>query len=162
MNNVDQILETVISKLKGMADADTVVGKPVVSPDGTVLIPVSKLSVGFVAGGGEYSEVTLAGTKKEKDNSKNFPFAGGTGAGLCISPVAFISIAQGKTQVFSVEQKTPMEKILDMVPDVAKTALKQFGLEIENDDSSEKQDAKEGMKGRKDKQPNVIISTGNQ
>ena len=124
-NSIDQIIETAFTRLKAMADADTIVGRAVTTDDGTVLIPISKLSVGFVAGGGEYSEVTLAG-KKPAD--KDFPFAGGSGAGLSVSPIAFIVVKDGKTDIFSVDQKTPAQKLFDMIPDVVSAALEKIGV----------------------------------
>lgn len=125
-NSIDQIIETAFSRLKTMADADTIVGKPVTADDGSVVIPISKLSVGFVAGGGEYSEITLAG---KKASDRDFPFAGGSGAGLSVTPIAFISLQKGETKVFTVDQKSPLEKIYDMIPDVAKAALEKMGVD---------------------------------
>ena len=123
-NTIDKIVETALSRLRTMADTETIVGKPIETENGLV-IPVSKVSLGFVAGGGEYSEVTLAG---KKPNSKDFPFAGGSGAGVSISPIAFISVQNGRTEVFAVEQKGPAQKILDMVPEFARSALEKYGL----------------------------------
>ena len=127
-NSIDQIIDTAFAKLKTMADADTIVGKPVETQNGSVVIPISKVSVGFVAGGGEYSEVTLAG---KKANNKDFPFAGGSGAGLSISPIAFISVQNNETKLFMVDQKAPLDKLIDLVPDVIKSAFEKFNI-IEN------------------------------
>lgn len=124
-NTIDDIIETAFSKLKYIADADTIVGKPIVSDNGSVLIPVSKVNIGFVAGGGEYSEITLAGKKK---SDKDYPFAGGSGAGMSITPVAFVSVDKSETKVFALDGKTPLEKILDMAPAVIKSGLEKLGI----------------------------------
>lgn len=81
------------------------------------------MSIGFVAGGGEYSEVTLAGAKK---SDKDFPFAGGSGAGVCISPVAFLSVHQGEPRLFLIDNKSPLEKIAEILPDVVKGLTQRF------------------------------------
>ena len=124
-NTIDEIIETAFSKLRTMADADTIVGKPIVSDGGTVLIPVSKVNMGFVAGGGEYSEVTLAGKKK---SDKDYPFAGGSGAGMSITPIAFVSVSGTETKVFALDNKTPLEKILEMTPTIVKSGLEKLGI----------------------------------
>ena len=124
-NTIDDIIETAFSKLKYIADADTIVGKPIVSENGALIIPVSKVSIGFVAGGGEYSEITLAGKKK---SDKDYPFAGGSGAGMSITPVAFVSLSESETRVFAVDNKTPLEKILDMTPSIIKSGLEKLGI----------------------------------
>jgi len=124
-NTIDEIIETAFSKLRTMADADTIVGKPITSDNGSILIPVSKVNMGFVAGGGEYSEVTLAGKKK---SDKDYPFAGGSGAGMSITPIAFVSVSSDETKVFALDSKTPLEKILEMTPAVIKTGFEKLGI----------------------------------
>lgn len=128
-NTIEEIIDTAFLRLKNMADADTVVGKPIETADGGVVIPVSKVSVGFVAGGGEYSEVTLAGKKPE---GKDFPFAGGSGAGLCVTPVAFVVVADGETKMFAIDQKSPMQKLWEMVPEVVRNGLDKLGLKVDS------------------------------
>lgn len=133
-NTIDKIVETALSKLRIMADTETIVGKPIETENGLV-IPISKVTLGFVAGGGEYSEVTLAG---KKPDSKEYPFAGGSGAGISVSPIAFVSVHNGETEVFSVDQKGPAQKILEMLPEVVKTALEKYGLTKSEKDISSK------------------------
>ena len=128
-NTIDEIIETAFSKLRTMADADTIVGKPITSDNGSILIPVSKVNMGFVAGGGEYSEITLAGKKK---SDKDYPFAGGSGAGMSITPIAFVSVSEAETKVFALDNKTPLEKILEMTPEVVKTGLEKLGFVQKN------------------------------
>ena len=129
-NSIDKIIDTAFSKLKAMADADTIIGKPLCLGENNFVIPISKLSVGFVAGGGEYSEVSLAG---KKSSDRDFPFAGGSGTGLSIAPIAFIVVNNNDVKIFSVDQKTPLEKLYDLIPDVAKSALEKLGVNFNND-----------------------------
>ena len=87
MHPIENILNITMSELKEMADVDTIVGKPFVTPNGQTIVPISKISFGFVSGGGEYH----ASAKAEKEvAAKEYPFAGGSSAGISISPVAFM------------------------------------------------------------------------
>lgn len=152
MNSVDKILDIAISKLKTIADVDTVVGKPIETPDGKFVLPVSKVSIGFVAGGGEYSEVTLAGQKK---NDKDFPFAGGSGAGVCISPIAFLSVSSNETKIFLIDNKSPVEKIAELVPDVVKGLVNRFVPE--NKSGNEKEEVQKDKTDTHEKKNNKVL-----
>ena len=81
-NNLEALVKTAIEKIKEMIDVETIIGKPITAPNGTVIIPVSRVSVGFASGGSDLP------TKQAKDL-----FGGGTGGGLTISPFYFNSIA---------------------------------------------------------------------
>ncbi|HHY09928.1 MAG TPA: hypothetical protein GX528_05095, partial [Firmicutes bacterium] len=69
-------METAMESLKTMVDVNTILGDPVETPDGQVILPVSRVSFGFAAGGGEY-----AGSAKEEKH----PFGGGSGAGIALA-----------------------------------------------------------------------------
>lgn len=117
---IEEIMTTAMTNIKEMIDVDTIIGDSVVMGDGTVIIPVSRVSLGFVSGGGEYT----AGKKPSSDpqtrqpalTSLPFPFAGGTGAGVSVSPVAFLVAMGGKVQLLPVESGSCMERILELVP----------------------------------------------
>lgn len=78
---VDNIINDMMGNLKKLVDVNTVVGDPYSLPDGSTIVPISKIIVGFVAGGGEF------GTGAKSPTS---PFAGGSGAGLTVEPVGFL------------------------------------------------------------------------
>ena len=78
---INNMMNTAMEKLKQMVDVNTIVGNPVITEDGVVVIPVSKVSFGMAAGGSEFT------SKKESDSN---PFGGGVGAGVSINPVAFL------------------------------------------------------------------------
>lgn len=82
-NPIENIMNTTMSNLKNLSDVDTVIGKPIPLPDGSMLIPVSKVSIGFLLGGGEYSE-------SQPKKSDNFPYATGSGAGISVTPIGFL------------------------------------------------------------------------
>lgn len=105
---------TAMSSLESMVDVNTIVGDMVTSPDGTVIIPVSKVCFGFAAGGSEFNTNKL---NKYTDNMK-LPFGGGSGAGVNISPVAFLTVKDGQVKLLNVNGTTSVDKLVDMIPDV--------------------------------------------
>lgn len=124
-NHVQGLLGVSMDKIKEMADANTVVGEPITTPDGTVLIPVSKISYGFAAGGSDLP------TK-----SPNNLFGGGSGAGINVTPVAFLVISQGEVRLLHIVSKPDStDKIVNLVPDLVD---KVSGLFSKKKEKSEK------------------------
>jgi len=109
---IEGLMTTAMQSIKEMIDVNTIVGDAVQAPDGTVIIPISKVSFGFAAGGGDYSSQV---TKDEQVDSK-FPFAGGSGAGVSVSPVAFMVCGQNQIKLLHVSENSAIEKVLDLVP----------------------------------------------
>ena len=100
-NKLREMIDSSLSNIKTMLDANTIIGDPIVTDSGTTLIPVSKISVGYVSGGLDYNKKK----KNEKDQDKNAPanFGGGGGTGISVSPVAFIVInAEGKAEMLNI------------------------------------------------------------
>ena len=108
---IGSLMDTTMEKIKEMIDVNTIIGEPITSPDGTLIIPVSKVSYGFAAGGSDLP------TKKENKDC----FGGGSGAGVTIQPVAFLTVYQGDVRLVSVEQEEgTADKLVNMIPDVLK------------------------------------------
>ncbi|MCL2621960.1 MAG: GerW family sporulation protein [Firmicutes bacterium] len=107
---IETIMSEAMCKLKGIIDVNTVIGEAITLIDGTTIIPISKVSVGFVAGGGEY------GGKQEKD----YPFSGGSGAGVNITPIGFLSIVNGDIKIINIENNNTYDKLFDIGGDVLK------------------------------------------
>ena len=82
-NQVNNLLDVTMDKIKQMVDVNTVIGSPVTTPDGTTVIPVSRVSYGFASGGSDLPSKTQPAAGL---------FAGGSGAGITISPIAFLTI----------------------------------------------------------------------
>lgn len=112
-HKVDSVLEQTLSKLKTIIDTDSVIGKPIKGEGGSTIIPISKVSMGFVAGGGEYSENNE--NKKKKEKPSEFPFAGGSGGGFNISPVGFLIISNGDVRLINMEKEGPLDKAYDVI-----------------------------------------------
>jgi sporulation protein YtfJ len=106
---INAIMNSAMENLKEMVDVNTIVGDAITSPDGTVVIPVSKVSFGLAAGGGEYT------SKTQKPESSN-PFAGGVGAGVSINPMAFLVVSENNVRLLPVQGEDAYSKLLDTVP----------------------------------------------
>ena len=106
---IGSLMDTTMEKIKEMIDVNTIIGEPITSPDGTLIIPVSKVSYGFAAGGSDLP------TKKENKDC----FGGGSGAGVTIQPVAFLTVYQGDVRLVSVDREEgTADKLVNMIPDV--------------------------------------------
>ena len=107
-NKIENLMDSALEKIKSIVNANTVIGESITTPDGTVVIPVSKVSYGFASGGSDFS------TKDSKDM-----FGGGNGAGVNIVPVAFLVISEGDVKLLQVESfNTTLDRIIAMTPDV--------------------------------------------
>ena len=108
---IGSLMDTTMEKIKEMIDVNTIIGEPITSPDGTLIIPVSKVSYGFAAGGSDLP------TKKENKDC----FGGGSGAGVTIQPVAFLTVYHGDVRLVSVDRdEGTADKLVNMIPDVLK------------------------------------------
>ena len=105
------MLENTIAKIKEMVDANSVVGTPIVSADGTTIIPVSKISIGFGGGGSDFANKNPA--------AQSNPFGGGIGAGVKVVPIAFLIIKDGNVRMLpvAIPANTTADRIVEMVPD---------------------------------------------
>lgn len=110
MNPIETVLKTTMSELKEMVDVNTVVGQPFVTPDGSTIIPISKVCFGFVTGGGEYS----CGKQPEIEK----PFAGGSASGVGITPVAFMVANKDGCKLLCASHRSNLDKVLDNAPSV--------------------------------------------
>ncbi|MGW8114731.1 GerW family sporulation protein [Caproicibacterium sp. NSD3] len=107
---IEGLMGTTLEKIKQMVDINTIIGDPITSPDGTIIIPVSKISYGFASGGSDFA------SKVQTD--KSF-FGGGAGAGVTISPIAFITISNGNVKMLQIDPyNSSADRIVGMVPDV--------------------------------------------
>lgn len=107
---INGLMDTTLEKIKQMVDVNTIIGNPITSPDGTVIIPVSKVSYGFASGGSDI---------RPKTANAQPAFGGGSGAGVTIRPVGFLSIYKGDVKFISVDKYDgPVDRIVGMVPEM--------------------------------------------
>lgn len=106
-----EMLEGTIAKIREMVDSNSVLGDPITTPDGVTIIPVSKISIGLGGGGSDFVS--------KKQNGGDNPFGGGVGAGVKVSPVAFLVVKEGNVRVMPVAApaNTTADRIVEMVPD---------------------------------------------
>lgn len=109
MSNVNDVMNQTMAKMKELVDVNSVVGNPINTPDGTTLIPVSKVTFGFASGGSD-------GTQK----TEKAAFGAGSGAGVSITPIAFIVITNGNVRMIYIDPPTnsSIDKVIDMVPGI--------------------------------------------
>lgn len=123
---IENLMRTTMESLKSMVDVNTVVGDAVETKDGTVIVPVSRVSFGFVAGGGdevfgEDEHQTTQGTGSGQASSKgslDMPFAGGAGAGVSVKPVGFLVVGDGKVRFLPVDSRAIYDRLLEAAPDL--------------------------------------------
>jgi sporulation protein YtfJ len=135
---IQGLMTTAMHSIKDMVDVNTIVGDAVQAPDGTVIIPISRVAFGFAAGGGEYNSCCETGSSKSSDDdeedskgsSAKFPFAGGSGAGVSINPVAFMVVGKEQIKLLPVNTNSSVDKILDLVPDLFDKANEVFGKKL--------------------------------
>lgn len=109
---IENLMTTAMSSLRDMIDVNTIVGDTVEMSDGTVIIPVSKVSFGFASGGSDFV------SKYSKLADTKTPFGGGSGAGVNISPIAFLIVNGNSVKLLTIEANRPLDKLMDLAPDV--------------------------------------------
>lgn len=104
------MLENTIAKIREMVDANSVVGEPIVAGDVTI-VPISKISIGLGGGGSDF-------VSKNTNQHEN-PFGGGVGAGVKVTPVAFMVIKEGTVRMLPVATpaNTTADRLVEMLPD---------------------------------------------
>lgn len=111
-----------MDSIQDMIDVNTIIGDPIETSNNVVIIPISKVSFGFAAGGSEFSEETIDEyTRKDKDEEEikyKLPFGGGSGAGVSINPVAFIIVQEKNVKLLPVNHSSTIDRLLDYVPDL--------------------------------------------
>jgi len=125
LNNhpIEGLMTTAMQNIKEMVDVNTILGDPVETMDGSVIIPISRVTFGFAAGGSEFE--TIKGKPKDKERERSpetpetsqLPFGGGSGAGITIHPVAFLVVGKdSQTKLLPVESNVLVDRILDSAP----------------------------------------------
>ncbi|MGI5971839.1 MAG: GerW family sporulation protein [Oscillospiraceae bacterium] len=108
---IGDLMSATMQKIREMIDVNTIVGDIITTPDGVTLVPVSKVSFGFASGGSDFSS-------KQAGAGNNF--GGGSGAGVNITPVAFLVVKEGSVRVLPVSQpaSNTVDRIIELVPDL--------------------------------------------
>lgn len=128
-NKIEDIMKSAFNSVRSLIDVDVVVGKTIFANNLTIL-PLTKVTMGFVTGGGEYYS-QLREIKKETE----YPFSGGSGAGVSVQPIGFLVIDGKEVSLVKIEQKTAFEKLIESVPEVAKYISKSLNKKTTNENN---------------------------
>ena len=125
---IENIMQTTMEQLKGIIDVNTIVGTPVNNLDGSTIIPVSKVSFGFASGGGEYGpgEIKVDGKQEVTIENMKMPFAGGSGAGVSLNPVAFLVVKKDCVRLLPVNFNNTLDRVIESVPEIINQMKKAF------------------------------------
>ncbi len=105
---INNLMDTAMQKIREMVDVNTIVGEPITSSDGMLIIPVSRVSYGFAAGGSDIPNKT----------DKQF-FGGGSGAGISIVPIAFLVVYEGEVKLLNINANTTTaDRVVSLVPEL--------------------------------------------
>ena len=128
--NIQNLISGAMEKIKTIVDSNTVIGEKVETGDGTTIIPISRVTVGYVVGGGEYADLS------SRRVANHFPMAGGSSGGMSLSPVGFLIITNGEVNFINVENKTLYQTILNTFNSIlSKMNEKQDTNKEENDEA---------------------------
>lgn len=130
-NSIEDLIKISLDRVKVLMETNTIVGEPMNIGDGTSIIPISKASVGFVVGGGEYSD------KSTRRVANHFPMAGGSGCGMSVSPVGFMVINKNDVKFVDIENKTMYQTLVNLANKII-SSINTNKEEKDNDKNEEK------------------------
>ena len=127
--NLPNMLDNTIQRVREMVSANTVVGDAISTPDGVTIIPISQITVGLAGGGSDF-------VSKNPNQHEN-PFGGGAGAGMRVTPVAFLVVKDGSVRVLPVAApaNTTTDRLVEMIPDTLDKIVKFIEDRLEKKDA---------------------------
>ena len=117
-STIDNLIEKTLASLKTVSTNETIFGNPTTLPDGTSIVPVSKVSIGYVVGGGEYADIST------RRVATHYPMAGGSGGAVMLSPIGFLVSTNLEVKYIPTTAETNYQKILDLVAKAAEKLVK--------------------------------------
>lgn len=130
---IEGLMNTAMNSIREMIDVNTIIGDPIQTSNNVVIIPISKVNFGFAAGGSEFKGRTMQNVKNDQGMNipvERLPFGGGSGAGVSISPIAFIVVQANGVKLLPVEHSSSVDKLLDLVPDLADKLSEMLGKTV--------------------------------
>ncbi len=115
---IQGLMKTAMESIKEMIDVNTIVGEPVETQDGSVIIPISRVTFGFAAGGGDFDAGGDGRGSGGREQEASLPFAGGSGAGVSVNPVGFLVVGQGTVRLLPVDGGAVVDRLIDLAPQV--------------------------------------------
>ena len=120
---IESLIDISLEKIRSLIDVNCVVGNAITMPDDSIIIPISKVSVGFVSGGGEYNDLNA------KRNAADFPMAGGTGGGFSVSPIGFFVVDKNKFKLIRADKSSAYLGLIKNATDVMKKFVEKMKWE---------------------------------
>jgi sporulation protein YtfJ len=145
---IETLMKTAMESIKDMVDVNTVVGEPIETPDGHVIVPVSRVVAGFAAGGSEY-EASQGNSGSDKGA---LPFGGGSGAGVSVQPVGFLVVGRENIRLLPVDGNAVIDRVLDVTPQVL-DKIQQIAGRGKKETAKEKENAEGGNSQR----PKIVL-----
>ncbi len=150
---IEGLMVTAMNSIRDMVDVNTIIGEPIEAPGNIVIIPISKVGFGFASGGSEFNGETIDEyKKKDKEEAIQYrlPFGGGSGAGVSITPVAFLVVQSNNVKLLPVNHTSSIDKLLDYVPDLIEKVNSMLNKQMQNKKEEKKEVRQEER--RKDKE----------
>lgn len=125
---IEALMKTAMESIQQIVDVNTIVGEAVETHDGSVIIPISKVTCGFAAGGSEFAPAEEhkgkdKGKSGEEESPGNLPFGGGAGAGVSVRPVAFLVVGNGNVRLLPVDGNVVADRLIDTIPELLNKAM---------------------------------------
>ena len=140
---IEALMLTAMNSIREMVDVNTIIGEPIETSNNIIIIPISKVGFGFAAGGSEFKGETIDEySKKDKEEQIQYrlPFGGGSGAGVSISPVAFLIVQGGCVKLLPVNHSSSLDKLLDYIPDLMEKANSMLNKQMNNKKEEKKEE----------------------
>ena len=150
---IEGLMLTAMNSIKEMVDVNTIIGEPIETSNNVIIIPISKVGFGFATGGSEFKGETIDEyTRKDKDEQIQYklPFGGVSGAGVSISPIAFLVIQSNNVKLLPINHCSTIDKLLDYVPDLIEKVNSMLNKTMQNKKEEKKEERQEER--RKDKE----------
>ena len=112
---IEGLMNTTLENIRDMIDVNTIVGDAIATADGSTVIPISRVSFGFVAGGGEYP-CKGKPAPADGDQGAGLPFAGGTGAGVTVQPLGFLVSGPDSVRLLPAQCYQPIDRLIELIP----------------------------------------------
>ena len=122
---IEGLMMTAMNSIQNMIDVNTIIGEPIETSNNMIIIPISKVSFGFAAGGSEFKGETIDEyKKKDKEEAIQYrlPFGGGSGAGVSINPIAFLVVSNDMVRLLPVNYTSAVDKLIEYIPDLMEKA----------------------------------------
>lgn len=137
---IEGLMLAAMDSIRDMIEVDTIIGDTIQVQENVNIIPISKVSFGFAAGGSEFKGESIEDYKRREDEeniSYRNPFGGGSGAGVSIKPVAFLVVQGENVKLLPVEHNCTIDRIIDYIPELCEKAEKLMDKLIKKDENKE-------------------------